>query len=46
MYSYRVTNEAYDGDEVLAVLYIRNGEVIGGDVHSTALDGFMVGVVK
>ena len=46
MYSYRVTNEIYAGDEVLAVLYIQNGEVVGGDVHSTALDGFMVGVVK
>ena len=46
MYSYRVTNEIYNGDEVLAVLYIQNGEVVGGDVHSTALDGFMVGVVQ
>ncbi len=41
MYTYKVVNSAYQGDEVLAVLYVRNGSVIGGDVHSTALDGFM-----
>lgn len=43
MYTYRVTNADPD-DDVLAVLYVRNGKVVGGDVHSTALDGFMVGV--
>lgn len=43
MYTYRVTNADADG-EVLAVLYVCNGKVVGGDVHSTALDGFMVGV--
>jgi len=41
MYTYRVTNSAYRGDEVLAVLYVKGGRVVGGDVHSTALDGFM-----
>ena len=46
MYTYRVTNPEYDGDEVLAVLYVLDDKVIGGDVHSTALDGFMVGVVR
>lgn len=40
MYTYRVTNSDSDG-EVLAVLYIQDGQVVGGDVHSTALDGFM-----
>lgn len=44
MYSYRVTNAEYAGDEVLAVLYVKDGAVVGGDVHSTALDGFMVGI--
>ena len=44
MYSYRVTNAEYAGDEVLAVLYVKDGTVVGGDVHSTALDGFMVGI--
>ncbi|MCD7787263.1 MAG: DUF4830 domain-containing protein [Oscillospiraceae bacterium] len=43
MYTYRVSNAGTDG-EVLAVLYVLNGHVIGGDVHSTALDGFMTGV--
>ena len=46
MYTYRVTNPEYSEDEVLAVLYVLDGKVVGGDVHSTALDGFMVGVVK
>ncbi|MBR1496700.1 MAG: DUF4830 domain-containing protein [Oscillospiraceae bacterium] len=46
MYTYRVKNPEYAGDEVLAVLYVLNNRVIGGDVHSTALDGFMVGVAR
>lgn len=43
MYTYRVLDSGREGD-VLAVLYVLNGAVIGGDVHSTALDGFMCGV--
>ena len=46
MYTYRVLNEEYAGDEVLAELYVCNGCVIGGDVHSTAMDGFMCGIKK
>lgn len=43
MYTYKVLN--YEGGEnVVAQLYVRNGGVIGGDIHSTALDGFMVGI--
>ena len=30
------------GENVVAVLYVYAGSVIGGDVHSTALDGLMV----
>ena len=45
MYTYRVTNAEVDGD-VIAVLYIQGNKVVGGDVHSTALDGFMTGIVK
>ena len=44
MYTYRVTNPELSGDEVLAVLYVLDGSIVGGDVHSTALDGFMTGV--
>ena len=43
MYTFRVSNSSEPG-EVLAVLYVCDGAVIGGDVHSTALDGFMVGI--
>ena len=46
MYTYRVTNGDYADDEVLAELYVCNGCVIGGDVHSTAMDGFMCGIKK
>ena len=45
MYTYRVTNAQADGD-VIAVLYVQKNRVVGGDVHSTALDGFMTGIVK
>ena len=43
-YTYRVTNYPNTVDEVEAELYIRNGTVIGGDIHSTALDGFIHGL--
>ena len=45
LYTYRIINSSI-GDDVLAVLYVLNGNVIGGDVHSTALDGFMCGIKK
>lgn len=44
MYTYRVTNSEFENDEVIAQLYVNNGEIIGGDVHSTALDGFITGI--
>lgn len=44
MYTYRVNNPEFGAEEVLAVLYVQNGKVIGGDVHSTSLDGFMQGI--
>lgn len=43
MYTYKITNYKTD-EEVVAQLYVRNNTVVGGDVHSTALDGFMVGI--
>ena len=43
LYTYRIVNSGV-GDDVVAMLYLYNGTVIGGDVHSTALDGFMCGV--
>ncbi|MCD8344184.1 MAG: DUF4830 domain-containing protein [Oscillospiraceae bacterium] len=43
VYSYRI--EGFDGEEeVIASLYVSGGKIVGGDVHSTVLDGFMVGV--
>ena len=47
MYTYRVTNAPEEfGDEVLAVLYVLNNRVVGGDIHSTALDGKMTGIIR
>jgi hypothetical protein len=40
LYSYEVTNYP-SSDIVLADLYIINNRVVAGDIHSTALDGFM-----
>lgn len=43
LYTYRVTN--HDSNEiVLAQLYVFKDQVIGGDVHSSDLDGFMCGI--
>lgn len=42
-YTYKVTNYP-SSDNVQANVYILNGQVIGGDVHSTSIDGFMRGI--
>ncbi len=39
-YTYRVTNYP-DCDDALATLYVRGRQVIGGDIHSPSVDGFM-----
>lgn len=45
-YSYRITNyEGYEGD-VYATLLVYKNRVIGGDIASAALDGFMHGFEK
>jgi len=41
--TFRVTNYPVQGD-VLATLYLYKGRVIAGDIHSTAIDGFMHGL--
>ncbi len=43
LYTYKVLDSNL-GDHVLAMMYVYKGSVIGGDVHSTALDGFMGGL--
>ena len=43
LYTYKVQDSKV-GENVLASLYVYNGSVVGGDVHSTALDGFMCGL--
>lgn len=44
VYSYRVTNYPDCGQTVLVTLYVQGRRVIAGDVHSTALNGFMHGL--
>jgi hypothetical protein len=43
---YRITNYPGGGDNVRANLLIYEDKVIGGDICSTQLDGFMHGFVK
>ena len=45
-YSYRLTNYPDCGQTVLVTLYVQGRRVIAGDVHSTALDGFMHGLKR
>lgn len=44
LYTYAVTNGPEEDAPVLANLYVYRDRVVGGDVHSTRLDGFMVGL--
>ena len=46
LYAYRVRNFADDSETVYAQLIICGSEVIGGDVHSTSADGFMLPLKK
>ena len=43
MYSYMVTNYK-SSENVVACIYIYAGQLIGGDIHSTTLGGFMHGL--
>ena len=40
LYTYKVTNHESE-DTVYAQLYIYKGKIVGGDIHSSSLDGFM-----
>ena len=44
LYTYTVTNYPDESQMVLVNLYLYRGRVIAGDVHSTNLDGFMIGL--
>lgn len=43
-YSYLVVNYPDSDQTVLATLYVQGHRIIAGDIHSTALDGFMHGL--
>lgn len=40
-YTYKITNYSGYAQTVYLTLYVDRGEVIGGDIHSAALNGFM-----
>lgn len=40
---YHVLNYPRDGERVLATLLVYDGKIIGGDISSTSLNGFMTG---
>ena len=42
-YTYTVTNYPSD-DTVYVTMFVKNGRLIGGDIHSAAIDGFMHGI--
>ena len=44
LFTYDITNWPDESQTVLANLYIYKGRIIGGDIHSTNLDGFMIGI--
>ena len=44
LYTYAVTNYPDKNQTVLADLYLYRDRIIGGDIHSTDLNGFMTGI--
>lgn len=46
IFTYAVTNYSSYSGKVVADVYVLEGRVIGGDVHSLELDGFMHGLSK
>ncbi len=45
-YSYQLTNYPDSDSPVFVTLYIQDGELIAGDIHTNALNGFMHGLKR
>lgn len=43
LYNIKIVNYPENSEYVYATLLVKNGEIIGGDIHSTELNGFMHG---
>ncbi len=43
LYSLKITNYPKDSKNVYATILVKEGKIIGGDIHSTELNGFMHG---
>ena len=43
-YSYLITNYPDESQTVLATIYVQGSRIIAGDIHSTALNGFLQGL--
>ena len=45
-YSYQLTNYADSDGTVIITIYVQENEVIAGDIHTTAVNGFMHGLKR
>ncbi|MCL2487395.1 MAG: DUF4830 domain-containing protein [Oscillospiraceae bacterium] len=45
VYTYRIFNHP-QGSDVAAHLYVYDNKIIGGDISSTAMNGFMTGLIQ
>ncbi len=45
-YCYDITNYPGGQGKVVVSLYLQNGQIIAGDIHSTAVNGFMHGLSR
>ena len=45
-YIYKLTNYPAKDETVLVTLYLQGKELIAADIHSTAMNGFMHGIIK
>lgn len=44
-YTYLLKNYPSDNDNVFLSIYILDGELIAGDIHTNSVNGFMVGIM-
>ncbi len=44
-YTYLLKNYPSDNDNVFISMYILDGELIAGDIHTNSVNGFMVGIM-
>ena len=45
-YLYKLTNYVDSNSTVVVTLYVQGGKLIAADIHSTAMNGFMHGIIR